>query len=299
MGEYDNLLRHADVAMCRAKATGKGKYVVYDTVLHDRMVRTLRLEADLRGAVERRQFVVHYQPVVALDTGRVVGFEALVRWRHPDLGLIHPMDFIPVAEEAGLVVPVDRWVLREACRQLKAWQSRLGGCPPLNMRVNFSSRVFSHPDVVDAIASTLDETGLDPNNLKIEITENALIENADTVASAFTELERRGVQIVLDDFGTGYSSLSYLHRYRVDVLKIDRSFVSGMDVDVGRNVEIIRAIAGLAQSLGIQVVAEGIESASQIRQLRALDCGFGQGYYFSHPVPAGEALALALAHTPN
>jgi diguanylate cyclase (GGDEF)-like protein/PAS domain S-box-containing protein len=296
-GDSDNLLRHADVAMTRAKATGKGKYVVYDTALHDRMVRTLRLEADLRGAVERRQFEVHYQPVVALTTGTVVGFEALVRWRHPDLGLIRPMDFIPVAEEAGLVLTLDRWVLREACRQLRAWQSRLGGCPDLTMSVNFSSREFSQVDVVDSISSALDETGLEAKHLKIEITENALIENADTVALAFSELERKGVQIVLDDFGTGYSSLSYLHRFRVDMLKIDRSFVSGMDTDVGRNVEIIRAIAGLAQSLGIEMVAEGIESASQIKQLRALECEFGQGYYFSHPVPAGEALALALAHS--
>jgi len=209
------------------------------------------------------------------------------------------MDFIPVAEEAGLVLPVDRWVLREACRQLKSWQSRLGGCPDLTMSVNFSSREFSQVDVVDTIVSTLDETGLDPRHLKIEITENALIENADTVELAFGELERRGVKIVLDDFGTGYSSLSYLHRFRVDMLKIDRSFVSGMESDENRNFEIIRAIAGLSQSLGIEMVAEGIETASQVRQLRELDCAYGQGFYFSHPVPAGEALALALAHAPR
>jgi EAL domain-containing protein (putative c-di-GMP-specific phosphodiesterase class I) len=236
---------------------------------------------------------------VALATGKVVGFEALVRWRQPDHGLKQPKDFITVAEEAGHGLAHDRWVLREACRQLKAWQVHLSSRSPLSMSVNFSSREFSQVDVVESISAALEDTRLDPSCLKIEITENALIENADTVASAFAEHERKGVQVVLDDFGTGYSSLSYLHRFRVDMLKIDRSFVSGIDLDVGRNVEIIRAIAGLAQSLGIQVVAEGIESASQIRHLRALECGFGQGFYFSHPVPAPEALALARAHAPT
>lgn len=288
----DELLREADVAMYRAKVAGKARYVIYDAKLHDYVMRMLRLETDLRRAVDRREFVVHYQPIVAIATRRVVGFEALIRWRHPSQGVVRPDDFIPMAEETNLILPIDRWVLSEACRQLRAWQTRFPSDPPLEVSVNFSSRQFSQTDVVEQILATLQETGLSPSSLKLEITENALMENTETATRVLGQLKDHGVRLLIDDFGTGYSSLSYLHHFPIDTIKIDRSFVSQMDAGGEKNIEIVRAVLALAQGVGLDVVAEGVETEAQVKQLEDLHCSYAQGFYFSKPVAADAAEQL-------
>ncbi|HEX8146149.1 MAG TPA: EAL domain-containing protein [Pyrinomonadaceae bacterium] len=287
----EDLLRDADTAMYRAKLEGKKRHVVFDKAMHDRAMELLQTETDLRRALTRQEFFLNYQPIVDLETGRVASFEALVRWRHPERGLVMPGDFVPVAEETGLIVPLGLWVLNEACRQMREWQ-RLGlADEAVTMSVNLSGRQFSQADLIEQIASALRESGLKAANLKLEITESMVMENFDTAIGMLRQLRNLGVGLSIDDFGTGYSSLSYLHRFPIDTLKIDRSFVTQM-TDNSENAEIVRTIVTLARSLDMAVVAEGVETADQLRQLGDLGCDYGQGYLFSRPVGAGQAAEL-------
>jgi diguanylate cyclase (GGDEF)-like protein len=285
-GDYErpeDVLRDADTAMYDAKTSGKARDAVFDREMHDRAVALLELETDLRRAVERSEFEIHYQPIVSLTTGRIDAFEALLRWRHPHRGLLFPNSFVPVAEDTGLIVPIGWWVLREACRQLADWQSPpwLGG--NLAVTVNLSGKQFRQADLVQRIEEILCQTGIRPDHLRLEITESTLMEQAEGAVETLLALRRLGVKLYIDDFGTGYSSLSYLHRLPVDALKIDRSFISAMD-QRNEHSEIVGTILTLARTLRMDVAAEGIETAEQVSRLRALDCHFGQGYYFSQPL---------------
>src|SRR5205085_55381 len=244
----EDILRDADTAMYRAKMMGKNRYEVFDKAMHDRAMNLLQMETDLRRAVDRQEFFLEYQPIIELKSGQVHGFEALVRWQHPERGMISPLDFIPVAEENGLIIPLGRWVLIEACKQLRLWQEQVPENPSFNLSVNLSSRQFSQPDLVEQIAAIIKETGVDARGWRQEITESMVMENIDTAVGMLTRLRSLGVEISLDDFGTGYSSLSYLHRFPINTLKIDRSFVSRM-TDSSENAEIVRTIATLARSL--------------------------------------------------
>ncbi|MCA1565108.1 MAG: PAS domain S-box protein [Acidobacteria bacterium] len=277
------VLRDADTVMYRAKAQGKARHEVFDQNMHARVVALLRLENDLRRAVERDELRLQYQPIVSLDTGRISGFEALARWQHPELGLIPPGDFIPVAEEIGVIVELGQWVLEEACRQMRVWQLISPQHNRLKLSVNLSSRHFVQPDLYERIVEVLTETGLAPAALQLEITESVLMENAHTVVPLLSRLRELGVELAIDDFGTGYSSLSYLSRLKpIHTLKIDRSFIS-MGGDDHENSEIVRTIVMLAKNMGKVVVAEGIETAEQLARLRTLNCDYGQGYLFSRP----------------
>jgi diguanylate cyclase (GGDEF)-like protein/PAS domain S-box-containing protein len=287
----DDVLRDADTAMYRAKSEGRARAEVFDATMHARAVVLLQMENELRQAIEREEFVVHYMPIVSLESGRITGFEALVRWKHPQRGIVSPFDFVGVAEEAGLIIDIDRWVLREACRQLKEWQAHFPEGERLTVSVNLSGRQFRHADLVDSVTAAARDTGLAPQSLCVEITENVLIDNADAAGQMLREMRRRGVQLYLDDFGTGYSSLSYLHRFPIDAVKIDRSFVSRMGPKREGH-EIVRAIVTLAHNMGMRVIAEGVETSDQLGELRMLKCGYGQGYLFSKPVGAEEIAAL-------
>ncbi|TNE47222.1 MAG: EAL domain-containing protein [Deltaproteobacteria bacterium] len=279
------VLRDADTAMYHAKAEGKARYELFDHAMHTKAVNFLRVETDLRLALQRNEFVLHYQPIVDLNRKQLFGFEALVRWEHPTRGLLYPGSFISVAEETGFIVPLGEWVLREACRQMKAWQIE-GFLPyPVKMSVNVSYRQFLQLGWLAQIQKILKETGLDPSFLKIELTENVLIEHTDLINEILQELKSLNIQIDIDDFGTGFSSLSYLHRFPIDTLKIDRSFVSHMKEE-GKNLEIVRSIVGLARNLGMNVVAEGIEHEDQLEQLVKFHCDYGQGYFFAKPLDA-------------
>ncbi|HEV2801062.1 MAG TPA: PAS domain S-box protein [Pyrinomonadaceae bacterium] len=277
------VLRDADTVMYRAKAQGKARHEVFDQNMHARVVALLRLENDLRRAVEREEFRLQYQPIVCLKTGRVSGFEALVRWQHPELGMIPPGDFIPVAEETGVIVELGRWVLREACGQMRLWQNLSPQHARLKLSVNLSSRHFVQTDLYEQIVEVLAETELAPTALQLEITESILMENAQTIVPLLGRLRELGVELAIDDFGTGYSSLSYLSRLKpIHTLKIDRSFIS-MGGDDRENSEIVRTIILLAKNMGKVVVAEGIETVEQLERLCTLDCTYGQGYLFSRP----------------
>jgi EAL domain-containing protein (putative c-di-GMP-specific phosphodiesterase class I) len=274
--------------MYRAKALGKARHEIFDKSMHDHAVALLQLETDLRRAVERKELRVHYQPVVLLATGRISGFEALLRWQHPERGLLSPAEFMAVAEETGLIVPIGHWILGEACRQTHAWQQTSDSDPPLAISVNLSSKQLLEPDLVEWIRQLLVRTGFDARGLKLEITESVVMENAAKAIAVIGELRELGVQIYMDDFGTGYSSLSYLHRFPVDTMKIDRSFISRVN-SRDENAEIIRTIVALAHSLQMDVIAEGIETEAQLSHLKALQCKYGQGYFFSRPVDAESA----------
>ncbi|BCM90858.1 putative signaling protein [Abditibacteriota bacterium] len=287
----DDLLRDADMAMYRAKSLGKARHEVFDTGMHTRAVALLQLETDLRWAIERQEFELHYQPIVSLQTGKIIGFEALVRWRHPERGVVAPAEFIPVAEETGWIVPIGTWVLETACEQLARWQKKLKYHPPLTMSVNLSGKQFSQPNLIPHIREQLQKWNIAPENLKLEITESAIMENAQAVTERLHILRSLGVKLALDDFGTGYSSLSYLHRFPLDTLKIDRSFVMRMQ-DGGENREIVRTIVALGLNLGMDVIAEGIEDIAQLKDLRDLNCNCGQGFFFARPLTAEEAFEL-------
>lgn len=284
-----DILRDADTAMYKAKTKGKGCFQIFDQVMQGASVQRLRLENDLRRALERHEFLVHYQPIVDLKTERITGFEALVRWRHPEQGMVSPIEFIPCVEETGLIVPLGTMVLQQACQQLQVW--RQSGFSDLVISVNLSVRQFAHPLLIETIDQVLQEAGINPTQLKLEITESAIMDNPQAAIEQVQELRRRNIQLSIDDFGTGYSSLSYLHKFPVDSLKIDRSFISRMD-ESGRNLEIVRAIVTLGQTLNMSIIAEGIETAAQLQQLQSLGCEYGQGYFFSQPMNAEAATIL-------
>ncbi|HKZ01655.1 MAG TPA: EAL domain-containing protein, partial [Pyrinomonadaceae bacterium] len=292
----ENVLRDADTAMYRAKESGKARFELFDASMHSHAVARLQLENDLRRAIERKEFQVYYQPIISLGDDKISGFEALVRWNHPERGLVPPLEFIPTAEETGLIVDIGLQVLQESCRQLREWQSTL--CQKaLTMSVNLSGKQFAQPDLVAQVKAILDETGLDAKYLKLEITESVVMENAEVARTMLCQLCALGVHLCIDDFGTGYSSLSYLHRFPVKILKIDRSFIGRMGPG-GENSEVVKTINTLANNLGMEVVAEGVESEDQLAQLKSMNCGFGQGYLFSRPLTADAAALFVLDRQP-
>jgi predicted signal transduction protein with EAL and GGDEF domain len=292
----EEMLCDADIALHRAQSSGMARHAVFKQAMHDRAVSRLQLENDLRAALERKEFRVHYQPVVSLASGRIMGLEALVRWQHPRQGLVPPMQFIPIAEETGLIVPIGFWVLQEACGEMGDELSSSAESP-LFLSVNLSAKQFSQPDLVGPIERILRESGVEAPSLMLEITESAMMEHAKSAAISLAKLKELGVRLSIDDFGTGYSSLSCLHSYPIDSLKIDRSFVGNMSMD-GKNMEIVRTFISLADNLEMDVTAEGIETADQLAQLRALGCEFGQGYFFSKPLDGQEVKRL-LASKPK
>jgi diguanylate cyclase (GGDEF)-like protein/PAS domain S-box-containing protein len=286
----DELLRNADVAMYVAKSKGKARFELFDPSMHTAALRRLEMKGELQHAIENEEFVLHYQPIVSLAGGALLGIEALVRWNHETRGLIAPLEFIPLAEETGLIIPLGRWVLHEACRQADAWPIEN---PEISISVNVSPKQFQHPGLVEDVANALWDSHIDPSILTIEITESVLIHDTDAAIEKLTRLKDFGVRIAVDDFGTGYSSLGYLKRFPIDILKIDKSFIDG----VGNSTEeaaIAHAIIKLGGSLGLEVVAEGIEEPEQVDALQSLRCERGQGFFFSRPVDAermGEILA--------
>ncbi|HEY9835572.1 MAG TPA: bifunctional diguanylate cyclase/phosphodiesterase, partial [Vampirovibrionales bacterium] len=331
----EDLLRDADIVMYRAKALGRSRHEVFDTAMHDRVVRLLKLENDLRRAISEGEkrlpnprfylsptsdsegdnsgedlgiqpsslpfnavkkpsaFALHYQPIICLKTGRIEGFEALVRWEHPELGFVPPGEFISIAEETGLIVPLGQWVLREACQQLRIWQERFPQSLPLTVAVNLSGRQFSRVDLIAQVDRILAETGIDGSMLKLEITESAIVDNPELATEMLLQLKQRKINLCMDDFGTGYSSLSYLHRFPLDTLKIDRSFVNRIGVE-GENSEIVLTIVSLAHDLGMEVIAEGVETLAQLEKLQQLGCAMAQGYLFSPPVDSEMASQLLI-----
>ena len=293
----EDLLRDADTAMYRAKASGRSCHVVFNRGMHRSMLDRLQLETDLRKAAERGQLEVFYQPFVELSSGRVVGFEALLRWHHPQRGLLPPDDFLFVAEETGLIVPMGRLILLEACGWLRQVQERHPGHGRLTLSVNLSNTQFFHSDLFDLVDEALRVSGLEPACLGLEITEGVILPHAESASSRFVRLKQQGVQLYMDDFGKGYSSLNYLHRFPMDILKIDRSFVARID-EAPENMAIVETIVRLAHLLGMEVVAEGIQRREQIETLRRLGCEYGQGYLFARPVPPAEAEALLQRQMP-
>jgi EAL domain-containing protein (putative c-di-GMP-specific phosphodiesterase class I) len=276
--------------MYRAKTGGKGRYVVFDQSMNDAAVERLGLEADLRRAIERGELWLAYQPIVSLDSGRICEVETLVRWQHPRRGLVSPSIFIPLAEETGLIVSIGEWVLEQACLQAVAWHRAQPDVAP-RLSVNLSAKQFQHPRLVEDIARSVRTSGLDPRMVTLEITESAIMADTEAAAETLLRLKDLGIQLAIDDFGTGYSSLSYLKRFRVDVLKIDRSFVDQLGEDP-HDTAIVRGVIALAKSLNLAVTAEGIETAEQLGELRALGCDKGQGYHFARPLPPKALAAL-------
>jgi diguanylate cyclase (GGDEF)-like protein/PAS domain S-box-containing protein len=289
--EYpEDILRDADTAMYRAKSLGKARYEVFDKTMHANALNLLQIETDLWRAVERKELTLDYQPIVSLETGMIAGFEALLRWQHPSRGIVSPLEFISVAEETGLIVPIGQWVLDQGCRQIRDWQ-KLYPHPRLYVSVNLSAKQFMQPDLIDQVSLALDRAGLNPASLKVEITESMVMQNVESAQRMLGQLQALGVDISIDDFGTGYSSLSYLHRFPISTLKVDRSFVSSM-TDNHENLEIVRTIVGLARNLRMDVVAEGVETLDQVAELRTMGCQYGQGYYFSKALNAENAVRL-------
>lgn len=294
--EYEDsaaLLRDADIAMYRAKTLGKGRFIVFSAQMYDQTRKLQQLESDLRLACDHTQdFVLHYQPIISLKTGSLTGFEALIRWQHPQRGWISPAEFIPIAEDTGLIVPLGRWVLQAACRQIRQLLDRYPDAPTFSVSVNLASQQLQDPQFIQDLDQALASSQIEGQYLKLELTERMLMDHADATINRLQQIRDRNIQLSLDDFGTGYSSLSYLHRFPLDTLKIDRSFVSRMHTST-EDFEIIRTIVTLAHTLGMSVVAEGIESQEQQQQLTELGCDQGQGYLFSPPI-AAEVMAQSL-----
>jgi diguanylate cyclase (GGDEF)-like protein len=282
----DDLLRDADTAMYRAKAQGRGQSQLFDPSMHASAIQRLTIETQLRRAVERQEFILHYQPIIELESRQAIGFEALVRWLRPDGSLTPPGEFIPVAEETGLIVPITSWVLKEGCRQVAEWQRTFNH--PLTLTVNISSKLFDRPTLVDEVREAIAASGLMSGTLRLEITESFLVDSSDTVVNRLDELRSIPVELYLDDFGTGFSSLSYLHRYRLDALKIDQSFISRIG-GLHNDSPIVGSIVNLAKELGMGVIAEGVETIQQANRLMALDCPHAQGFLFSRPLSVADA----------
>jgi diguanylate cyclase (GGDEF)-like protein len=285
------LLRDADTAMYRAKALGRGRHQIFDEAMHREAVDVLNLEMEMRRGLARGEFRLYYQPIVSIETGQVRAVEALLRWQHPERGLLLPESFVPLAEENGLILPLGSWVLRESCRQLGAWDAH-GAERPLGLTVNLSPRQLSKRDFLDEVSSTVDESGLESRRITLEITESVIMDDSVMAAGILTRMRDREMEVSIDDFGKGHSSLSQLHRLPFDVLKIDRSFVSAMGLRAG-NREIVRTIVELGHNLDMRVVAEGVETPEQLAVLRGMGCDDAQGYLFSRPLPPTAAGPLA------
>ena len=285
------LLRDADLAMYRAKALGKARCEVFDTAMHATAVTRLKLETELRKAIEHGELRVHYQPIVRLSDTKIVGFEALVRWERPHVGLVLPAEFIVVAEESGLILPMNRWLRLEACHKMRSWQAEFPSNPPLTLSLNVTAKEFAHPGLINDIVQALEQTGLEPSSLQLEIVETVAMRDAEKPENVLRRAKSLGVRLSIDDFGTGYSSLSRLRHFPADTLKIDRSFISRMDIDAD-NRAVVRTIVALAHNLGLTVVAEGTETLEEVNELLAIDCEYAQGYFFSRPVDEQTALHL-------
>jgi EAL domain-containing protein (putative c-di-GMP-specific phosphodiesterase class I) len=287
----EDMLRDADTAMYRAKSLGKARFEVFDADMRASVMARLQLETDLRGALEREEFRNFYQPIVSLDSGQIVGFEALLRWQHPIRGLVGPEEFILVAEETGLIRELGWWNLREACRQMSDWRKGSTGHSDLIISVNLSAKQFLQPNLVADIRKLLAELSLSPGALKLEITESAVMADPSAAVEMLQQIKAIGIRLAIDDFGTGYSSLSYLHRFPLDTLKIDRSFIHDIRAN-GEGMEIAKTILPMATNLRLDVVAEGVETLEQVALLRQLHCKYAQGYYFSRPLSAENTTAL-------
>jgi len=285
------------VAMYRAKAKGEGSIEIFDPSMNAKALARFQMDSELRRGLDREEFILHYQPVVGLRSGRIEGWEALVRWRHPERGLVPPLDFISLAEETGLIVPLGKWVLEEACRQAGEWTRKYPATPKRLMNVNISARQFQHRDLITTVLNALRMAGMAPDALKLEITESIMMKDPVASLEAMKTFRSMDIHLVIDDFGTGYSSLSYLKRFPVDTLKVDKSFVDGLGKDP-ESTAIVTAVISLAKSLGMRVTAEGIETLDQMEHLQRLDCDQGQGYHFSRPLTAQAAEEL-LASNPQ
>ncbi len=282
--------------MCYAKAAGKARHEVFNTKMHDEAMSRLQLHNDLRRAIENSEFKIFYQPIIALSSGRLSSFEALARWHHPTRGLVNPVDFISHAEETGLIVMLGHWVLEQACTQLKQWHDKGVVDQAVSVNVNVSRREVAEAGYVDGVGRILREVGLPGRSLKLEITETVIMENPDSIAEVLRQLKDLGIQLHMDDFGTGYSSLSYLHRFPLDVLKIDRAFMSTMS-EANDYADVIQTVVALAHTLNMQVTVEGVETRQQLRQLITLNCDFAQGFHFAEPMAAAQAGRLAASRT--
>jgi len=285
------MLRDADTAMYRAKMLGKARYEVFDPSMHTNAVNLLRIETDLWRAIERDELYLEYQPIVSLDNGAIAGFEALLRWRHPSLGVMPPSEFIAVAEESGLIVPIGTWTLEEAARQIRRWTEHFQGAPATFISVNLSAKQFMKADFAAEVRRVIKSLNISPANLKLEITESMVMNKVETTITMLKQLQEVGVETSIDDFGTGYSSLSYLPRFPISAIKVDRSFVSSM-TENKENLEIVRTIIMLAHNLKMKVVAEGVESSEQVAQLRQMQCEYAQGFYFSRSLSAQDTTTL-------
>jgi len=287
----EDVLRDADMAMYRAKSSGRARYELYDEEMHKDALVRLQVENDLRRALDNDQFVMQYQPIVDLNSGLVTGFEALIRWDHPLRGRISPGVFIPIAEETGLIVQIGRWVLEQSCRDLKRLQETLTLDRPISMSVNLSKRQINEAGLVDTVRDAIDQAGIDGKYLKLEITESVVMEASESLLPALHQLKELGCQLHMDDFGTGYSSLSCMHRFPLDVIKIDRAFIVNM-TDDPRYAAVVNAIVTLTHNLNMKVTAEGVETRDQLAQVLSLDCDYCQGYYFAMPLNYDEAKVL-------
>ncbi len=285
------LIRDADAAMYRAKEGGRARCVLFDAAMRASAVRRLEVERELRGALDRGEFALHYQPVLGLRSGEIAGLEALVRWRHPERGLLDPAEFVPIAEDSGLIEPIGRWVQERACRQILEWQEQRPDARPLDVAVNLSARQVAHRDLPATVAEIIARTGIDPIHLRLEITESVLVEESATAIASLEALNEIGVRLVLDDFGTGYSSLAYLNRFPFHALKIDRSFIDALGIEQERTA-IVEAIIGMARALSLEVIAEGVENEVQLDELRRLGCDYAQGHLFHPAMPEGEVNRL-------
>jgi diguanylate cyclase (GGDEF)-like protein len=290
----EEVLRDADIAMYEAKKRGNSCTEIFDTRMHAGVLDRIQLESELHGVIDHDELTLVYQPILNLNTLRLIGFEALVRWNHPTRGMVYPAEFIPLAEHTGLIIKIGEWILREACRELGLLQRRFPSQPPMRMSINISGKQFAQENLADLVAAIIQETGIDPSSLTIEITESIIMDNIDVAIATMNRLRAMGVHIHIDDFGTGYSSLSYLHSLPIDALKIDRSFINKLTVN-GENAEIILSIISLAKSLNFDVIAEGVELAHQLEQMKGMECRLGQGYLFSKPMAPGAIEAWMLA----